>query len=229
MEANVQTLKNFIDDRCAALSTGLVDCYDLVGPFNITVDVQPANAGNVKVNSMWLPYYAWNGDYFGNIDTYFKASPNTNYVFDHWEAKNHVFIYPQSTVDTLDIFTSDTIIAHFKFIEPDPPIDTTPPPPVVVDPPVGFTGFHMPNGFSPNGDGNNELLKFFVGTDVNSFHLLIFDRWGNLMFETENEYVLWDGTYKGMPLNTGVYAYALTYVLSTGQEVKKTGNITLIK
>ncbi len=229
-EANVLTLKQYIDDRCAALSAGLIGCYSLSGPFEITVDVQPVNAGKVKVNSMWLPYYSWTGTYYGNIETYFKAEENSGYEFDHWESNNHMLNYPTLKNDTLSFFTNDTIVAVFKAIEVDPGPDPEPgDPPLPPEEPVeGFTGFHLPTAFSPNDDENNDELKFYVGTDVESFRLIIFDRWGNLIFETE-EADYWDGTYKGVLLNTGVYAYALTYKLDTGQEVKKTGNITLIR
>lgn len=224
-EANVQTLKNFIDNRCAALSAGLIDCYDLVGPFDITIDVQPAGAGKVKINSLWLPYYDWTGTYFGNIDTYFKAEANPGFIFDHWESKNHLLNFPLLPNDTISLIASDTIVAYFNIIEEDPED------PIIIpeDPVDGFTGFHMPTGFSPNADGLNDFLEFFVGNDVVSFNLFIFDRWGNLVFETTSPDSFWDGTYRNELLTTGIYAYALTYNLDTGQEVKTTGNITLAR
>lgn len=229
-EANVQEMKDFIDQRCAALSTGLIDCYDLVGPYSISVDVQPPGAGKVKVNSLWLPNYIWQGTFFGNIDTYFKASANTGFEFDHWESNNHVFIYPDSLTDTLNFINNDTIIAFFTEKIVTPPIDTTENPGPGPEPPEKtFDGFHLPTGLSPNNDGNNDVLEFYVGDDVVSFDLAIYDRWGAIIFQTKIEDVFWDGTVNGNLLNNGVYAYSLRYTLSTGQEVKKTGNITLIR
>jgi len=221
-QGNVQTMKDFITARCAALSAGLIGCYNLNGPYTIVVNVDPVGAGVVKVNSEWVPFYPWSSTQYGGINTLFKASPNTNYVFDYWSASNHTFAYADSLNDTLDFSANDTIVAHFKFIEQ--PGDTT----TVIDP-SGFTGVHIPNAFSPNQDGLNDFLEYYVGWDVDYFDLLIFDRWGNVMFETKSSSVFWDGRYKSEFVNTGIYTYVINYRLSTGEILKKSGNITLIR
>src|SRR3989344_2299193 len=84
-QTNVQTLRDFIDDRCVELTQGMIDCYELEGPYNLVVDVSPAGAGEVKVNSVWAPTYPWSATYFGGINTNFVAQANVGYVFDHWE------------------------------------------------------------------------------------------------------------------------------------------------
>ena len=220
-QANVQTLKDYIDARCAAFSQGMIDCYNLTGPFDLVVNVDPPGSGQVKVNSEWVPYYSWTGVYYGGINTLFKASANTGYEFDYWESTNHTFMNQDSLKDTLDLTMSDSIIAHFKVI--------TPPPPPGTIPPSTYAGFHLPNAFSPNSDNNNDLLAFFVGYDVESFDLKIFDRWGNLVFQTQTAGDYWDGYYKGKLLNTGIYTYSLEYTLTETGLVKTTGNITLIR
>lgn len=222
-QANVQALKDYIDDRCAAISTGMVDCYNLTGPFDLTVNVEPASAGEVKVNSIWVPNYPWTGTYYGNINTLFKANAFAGYQFDYWESTNHTFANPDSLDDTLDLTMNDSIIAHFKVIETTPPVN----PPGV--PPGDYPGFHLPSAFSPNGDLNNDVLQYFLGYDVQSFDLQIYDRWGNLVFQTQTNGEYWDGTYKGKLLNSGVYTYTLTYTLVDAGKATKTGNITLIR
>jgi gliding motility-associated-like protein len=224
-QQNVQDLRDFIDQRCLEMEQGMIDCFTLAGPYDIVVKVEPPGAGEVKINSIWAPYYPWTGQYYGGINTLFKASSNPPYVFDHWESVNHTFAYPDSLKDTLDFTMSDTIIAYF--------VDTTSVP--VITPPPGqpnpstFTGFHMPNAFSPNQDNNNDLFEFYVGWDVTSFNLQLFDRWGNMVFATQTTGDFWDGYYKGKLVNTGIYTYVLEYESSeTGSSVK-TGNITLIR
>lgn len=225
-QANVQTLKDYIDARCAAMSSGMIDCYDLTGPFNLTVNVDPPGAGEVKVNSEWVPYYPWTGIYYGNINTLFKANAFTGFEFDHWESTNHTFIYPDSLKDTLDLTMNDSIIAHFVAIEVITPVDPSPTPIPVGD----YSGFHLPNAFSPNGDTKNDFLQYYMGYDVASFELRIFDRWGNMVFETTRETATyWDGYYKGKLVNTGIYTYALKYTLTDGASFEKTGNISLIR
>lgn len=82
---NVQNMRNFIDARCLALEQGLIDCYNLTGPFDVTFDVSPVNSGQIKVNSVWAPSYPWTTTYYGGIETITIAEPENGYIFDHWE------------------------------------------------------------------------------------------------------------------------------------------------
>ena len=182
-EGNVQEIRDFLNTRCEAISDGLIDCYELEGPYEIQVDVSPAGAGEVKVNSEWVSPYPWTGTYYGGINTVFKARAEDGYEFDYWESINHTF--GPEREDTLEINDNDEIIAHFKPVEEDPED-----PPVTVDPgdpiapsPEKVESFHLPNGFSPNGDGHNDVLEFYLGSDVDQFELVIFDRWGQLFIE----------------------------------------------
>lgn len=221
-EGNVQIMRDFIDARCAALSTGLIDCYDLDGPYEIVVNVDPVGGGTVKVNSEWTPFYPWTSAQYGGINTLFKASPNSSYVFDHWSAGNHTFTYADSLNDTLDFSANDTIVAHFILVEdPDDPD-------IIIDP-TGITGVHIPNAFSPNGDNNNDFLQYYIGYDVQKFDLIILDRWGNTIFKTNSSDEYWDGRYKSEYVNSGIYTYVISYQLTTGEILKKSGNITLVR
>src|SRR5690606_16742127 len=56
---NVQELRDFIDARCLALEQGLIDCYDLTGPYDVIFDVFPANSATIEVNSIFAPTYPW--------------------------------------------------------------------------------------------------------------------------------------------------------------------------
>lgn len=233
-QAEVQELRDYINQRCLDMTQGMIGCYNLTGPWTVTVDVDPVGAGEVKVNSLWLPTYPNTGDYYGNINTLFKANGFAPYVFDHWESVNHTFLNPTSASDTLDFMMNDTVIAYF--------IDTTSTvvviPPVIVDPPVippgqpnptTFQGIHIPNAFSPNNDLNNDFLEFFVGWDVTSFDFQIYDRWGAQVFKTSAVGDFWDGTYKSKLVNTGIYTYMLVFESSETGSNKVTGNITVLR
>ncbi|MBN4072964.1 CotH kinase family protein, partial [Crocinitomix catalasitica] len=215
---NVTTLKTYIDDRCAAIGEGLKDCYDLTGPFNLTVQVDPPGAGQVKVNSIWVSPYPWTGVFYGGIATNFKANDFSGFDFDYWESQNHNFTQPDSISDTLDLTMDDVVTAHFTEVGVPG-----------VPPPATYTGFHLPNAFSPNGDNNNDWLQYFAGYDVESFDLKIFDRWGNMVFQTQSNGNYWDGYYKGKLLNSGIYTYTLDYTLTDIGAQEQTGNITLIR
>ena len=64
----------------------------------------------------------------------------------------------------------------------------------------------MPNAFSPNGDGINDIYKAKDGyQSITDFHGYIFNRWGQKLFEWTHPAEGWDGTYKGKPVKDGVY------------------------
>ena len=86
----------------------------------------------------------------------------------------------------------------------------------------------IPTAFSPNGDGQNDLLVVKGGC-IQTFDLVIFDRWGNKVFESINQANSWDGLYQGSIANSAVFAYILKATLMTGEDVLKKGNITLLK
>jgi gliding motility-associated-like protein len=92
----------------------------------------------------------------------------------------------------------------------------------------GQTALFIPNAFSPNGDGNNDV--FYVrGKNLTSFRLAIFDRWGEKMFETTSLDIGWDGTYKGKKIDPAVFGYVFEGVCATGEKLLDKGNITLIR
>lgn len=88
---------------------------------------------------------------------------------------------------------------------------------------------YPPNAFSPNGDGVNDIYRVYSSYDFSSFNLLIFDRWGEKVFESHNEAVGWDGRYKTEDLPAGVYAYEYIGVWPTGHTHTSRGSITLIR
>jgi gliding motility-associated-like protein len=75
----------------------------------------------------------------------------------------------------------------------------------------------IPNAFSPNADGANDVFEFFINCGqnviINTFS--VFDRWGNQVFQTNSEKETWDGTYKGQPMDSGGYAWFLEYKVET--------------
>lgn len=79
---------------------------------------------------------------------------------------------------------------------------------VVIEP-----NYYIPNTFTPDGNKfNNEFLPVFTsGFDKNHYNLLIFNRWGELLFETNNANVGWDGTYGGKMAPDGVYVYQIVF------------------
>ncbi len=86
----------------------------------------------------------------------------------------------------------------------------------------------MPNAFTPNGDGLNDSFKP-EGTLMQLFNMKIFNREGNLLYETEDQEDGWDGMYDGeeMPFNT--YIYIIEAVDNVGKSYNRTGKLLLIR
>jgi gliding motility-associated-like protein len=71
---------------------------------------------------------------------------------------------------------------------------------------------HVPTGFSPNGDGKNDLFGLEGLTQgVFQYKMEIYDRWGALIFKSDNVNDKWDGTYQGEPVPPGMYVYMVQY------------------
>ncbi|RYD59300.1 MAG: gliding motility-associated C-terminal domain-containing protein [Sphingobacteriales bacterium] len=88
---------------------------------------------------------------------------------------------------------------------------------------------YLPTGFSPNGDGANDILYIYGSQEVSELHFRIYNRWGQLVFETSDAKAGWDGTNNGGSIQTGIVAYTLQAVLKDGSKVSKKGNITVIR
>ena len=63
----------------------------------------------------------------------------------------------------------------------------------------------MPNTFTPNGDGHNDIFKAKEYRNLSEFHAYIFNRWGQKLYEWADPAEGWDGTYHGSEVKTGVY------------------------
>jgi len=87
---------------------------------------------------------------------------------------------------------------------------------------------YIPNVFSPNNDGNNDIL-YINGRGVEYFKFSLYNRWGELIFESYDMADGWDGTYKNKALNPGVFVYVINVTFNDGSSTTEKGNITLVK
>lgn len=88
----------------------------------------------------------------------------------------------------------------------------------------------LPSGFSPNGDGKNETFRILTAGSFELVSFKIFNRWGNLVFETNDIEKGWDGMRNGKPQNSGTYIYYLEYKDQSGKLLQpKHGNFTLLR
>lgn len=88
---------------------------------------------------------------------------------------------------------------------------------------------YVPNVFSPNNDGSNDFFQVYSNCPLVSFRLKIFNRWGEKVFEATNENNRWDGYYKGILQEAGIYIYTLSLTNELGQTSNAKGSITLVR
>ena len=90
----------------------------------------------------------------------------------------------------------------------------------------------IPEAFTPNGDGHNDRWNILGISEVN--HLVIFDRWGEKVFERDHFYPAdadagWDGTANGRPAPAGVYVYFAQMTCPTGGAFERRGTVVLVR
>lgn len=87
---------------------------------------------------------------------------------------------------------------------------------------------YVPNMFSPNNDGNNDV---FVpkGKCIVKGMMLIYNRWGELIYRTDDIYQGWDGTQNGKEVNSGVYVYKIDLVTEEENTLHLNGSVTLVR
>lgn len=92
----------------------------------------------------------------------------------------------------------------------------------------------IPNAFTPNGDGLNDLFQINAEPDAIITEYSIYNRWGELLyspieFSLNSPDYWWDGTYNGSKVGLGVYVYVITIELANGDIIKRNGFITVLK
>lgn len=300
---NVQVLRDFIETRCVTIQQGLVDCYNLNGPYEVVFNVDPPLSGEINVNSITLPSYPFTGTYYGGITTTMAPVPADGWIFSHWEVFQGNTLLPSLTdsLVTVDFTGADSIVAHFiPPIRYDVMLDVVPrgggtitfdgityssfptiasvgedvDVPFQINPTLYYdflywdlkndllnsylpgdttqkalTGrffttdtiiahlkpqeyvFYVANAFTPNDDGYNDTFRPIINVvDLESFEFQVFDRWGGVVYSTNNPWAEWDGTAGGKEVPVGVYAfraYAVDAVKKDRHELF--GHVTIVR
>jgi len=124
-QSNVDTLKAFVNERCAFLNDSALECHEEVeGQYTITIMTEPAGVGRIDFNTLKLTSFPWAGDYFGNMDNLAEAKVldeyKNEYIFSHWETKAGNEISPSDMNSDVSyrLSIADTLIAHYKIFYP---------------------------------------------------------------------------------------------------------------
>ena len=143
------------------------------------------------------------------------TNPHSNYQWqdsttNNTDTVNQQGIYWVKVTDSNNCTTSDTIKINYQ--------DCVIP------------NIYIPNSFTPNGDGLNDVFNIKTTFIFSQFKLTIFNRWGEQLFESEDINKGWDGTYKGQPVPVDVYVFQLTATIKeNNMNIKKTGKVTVVR
>lgn len=88
---------------------------------------------------------------------------------------------------------------------------------------------HFPTAFSPNGDGANDLFKPKYSSDLGKYFIRIYNRWGELVYTSEDVNEGWDGFYQSTKQPMGVYVFVSEFTFSNSEKQSRAGNLTLVK
>ncbi|MEX2590525.1 MAG: T9SS type B sorting domain-containing protein [Chitinophagales bacterium] len=152
------------------------------------------------------------------------ASTNLNGAFNYtWEPENNLSCYDCADPEFTAIFsTSYTVTA----------IDTNGclAEHTVILEVIPNHNFDAPDAFTPNGDGVNDTWNVYGNIEgLKEFRVLLFDRWGELVFESRDPNFQWDGTRNGTPLSPDVFVWRVSLVFYDGYTERRSGSVTLIK
>ncbi len=196
--------------------------YDSV---EVTFDVNPPGTGTIDLNGTTIASYPYTVTLDRRYAYSLLGTPASSHKFINWTKNNaNTTITPSNqTSATLNYMDKETVVANFEFVPPPPP-----PPPL-----PGLTEnqkkVFIPNAFTPNLDGKNDVFNLIAGPDVIGTDMLIFDRWGNEVFHSTDIKIGWDGTYNGKMAEIGTYQYIIK-VRYRNQEIETfRGDLSLLR
>jgi gliding motility-associated-like protein len=187
----------------SAVKTILLD-NDLKAKFEATAIVCPGDLASYRDTSIGH-IVAWHWD-FGNGNTsLLKQPPSQVYPYS-----NVIRMVPVQLIVTNNIGCSDTAVQSIKV--------------------VGNCYIAVPNAFTPNNDGINDYLYPLNAYKAKGLIFKVYNRFGQVMFQTTDWTNKWDGTFKGQGADPGTYVWILQYThIDTGKRVEQKGTTILIR
>jgi len=202
------TLTAFSDAHCSGIPTGSAE---VVSPFEIEVDVLPPSCFNSSDGSIAITTFNAEAPFTINWD----IINDNGFLLENLSEGTYTLNIVDGNGCTLDrVFE---LYADSLNVEDCVPV-------------------FIPNVFSPNSDGINDVFSLFIGADsgvkeITSFG--IYSRWGELLYQQSNiqpeNLEGWNGYHKGQPLNANVFAYLIVLTLEDGTILNYSGSATLVR
>lgn len=190
---------------------------------SVTVNVQePFVIDSVSAN----PNELFQGDII-NLTAYHTPSDLTNPMYNWIYEGNSVSQEGPSTSITAPTVegNGNTVIVYEVTVTDEAGCTSTEEVTVVLLP----FNFEVPNVFTPNNDMVNDAFRPITSEDSRVLDFKIYNRWGQLLYDNDNNQVGWNGTYKNEPVPADVYIYLVKYINAKGEEVIDKKDFTLIR
>lgn len=245
---------SFTTDKQSMCVGGAITCYPVYDANDVTALLW--NFGDSSSVTSWLPTHAYaaSGQMIVSLTARYRACPDTSYydtvqvypypavdigpdtalcpdqqpvTLTNLSARNTEYHNLWSTGDSSDIITVKSPGNYWLHVTTDHGCSLNDSVLIKRDCYIA-----IPNAFTPNDDGINDYFfpRQFLSMGLASFHMQIFNRWGQQIFETvSTDGRGWDGKFNGKEQPPGVYIYLIEASFIDGAQEKHQGNITLIK
>ena len=99
---------------------------------------------------------------------------------------------------------------------------------ILISPKICNYGLFVPSAFTPNDDGKNDVFRPLLFGKIVKYRFVIYNRWGEKVFETADPRKAWDGKFNGMPQSSFVFVWQCFYQLEGGPPSFQMGTVTLM-
>lgn len=185
----------------------------------VVFDVYPPGKGTINLNGELISSYPYKVKLYRQNAYDLVAKPVFDWKFTDWTKLQQSSVFSVSEKDAIVSYRFadyDSVVANFTQLPP--PVDET---------------VMIPTAFSPNLDGTNDWFRIIPGKDVKTVDIRLFNRFGELVFQTKDPKAGWDGNWRGMPADVGTYFYQIKVEFENIQGSKKDkmykGDLTLVR
>ena len=207
---HIYTMTGTFNVRLIAIDTSTCNKVDTSAYFAITVHAIPT------ANFTWSP----NPPVENTITNFTNLSIGASrYLWDFGDGENSTEVNPSHQYNATGTYKATL----FAFNAADCPDSITQDIPILIRPLLD-----VPNAFTPGRFGINSIVKV-QGFGIGKMSWKIYNRWGQVVFATENRKQGWDGTFKGTLQPMDVYTYTLDVEFTDGAKFRKTGDISLLR